>query len=110
MFHSNPVRLPLSICTAISILGFLFWRLSPSDTTVQTAQAFLVVQVYNQIYNLTVAGNGGSTSLNYTSPVLHTAVLTNLIPGTQYFYQVGDGTTFSSTFNFTALAAPSKLA
>ena len=68
------------------------------------------MQVYNQIYNLTVAGNGGATSLNYTSPILHTAVLTNLIPGTQYFYQVGDGTTFSSTFNFTALAAPSKLA
>lgn len=26
--------------------------------------------------------------LNYTSPLLHTVVLTNLVPGTQYFYQV----------------------
>jgi phosphodiesterase/alkaline phosphatase D-like protein len=58
---------------------------------------------------LTVPGNGGSTALNYTSPVLHTVVLTNLAPNTKYFYQVGDGTTFSSTFNFTSLAAPSKL-
>ncbi|DBA94256.1 TPA: hypothetical protein ACH3X1_001874 [Trebouxia sp. C0004] len=64
-------------------------------------------EIYNQIYNLTVPGNGGATSLNYTSPVLHTVVLTNLAPNTKYFYQVGDGTTFSSTFNFTSLAAPS---
>jgi len=58
---------------------------------------------------LTVPGNGGSTALNYTSPVLHTVVLNNLTAGTKYFYQVGDGTTFSSTFNFTSLAAPSEL-
>ena len=67
-----------------------------------------VLQVYNQIYNTTVAGNGGATALNYTSPVLHTVVLSNLKPGTRYFYQVGDGTTYSGTFNFTALAAPSE--
>jgi hypothetical protein len=41
--------------------------------------------------------------------VLHTVVLNNLTAGTKYFYQVGDGTTFSSTFNFTSLAAPSEL-
>ena len=66
------------------------------------------LQVYNQIYNTTVAGNGGATALNYTSPVLHTVVLSNLKPGTRYFYQVGDGTTYSATYNFTALAAPSE--
>lgn len=64
--------------------------------------------MYNQIYNTTVAGNGGATALNYTSPVLHTVVLSDLKPGTTYFYQVGDGTTYSGTYNFTALAAPSK--
>jgi len=64
--------------------------------------------VYNQIYNTTVPGNGGTTALNYTSPILHTAVLTSLAPNTKYYYQVGDGTTFSSTFNFTSLADPSK--
>ena len=66
------------------------------------------LQVYNQIYNTTVAGNGGATALNYTSPLLHTVVLSNLKPGTKYFYQVGDGVTYSGTYNFTALAAPSK--
>ena len=66
------------------------------------------LQVYNQIYNTTVAGNGGATALNYTSPLLHTVVLSNLKPGTEYFYQVGDGVTYSGIYNFTALAAPSK--
>lgn len=64
--------------------------------------------MYSQIYNTTVAGNGGATALNYTSPVLHTVVLSDLKPGTTYFYQVGDGTTYSGTYNFTALAAPSE--
>ena len=66
------------------------------------------LQVYDQIYNTTVAGNGGATALNYTSPVLHSVVLSGLKPGTRYFYQVGDGTTYSGTYNFTALAAPSE--
>lgn len=64
-------------------------------------------EVYTQIYNTTVPGNGGATALNYTSPILHTVVLSGLTPGTQYYYQVGDGTTYSSTFNFTSLADPS---
>ena len=64
--------------------------------------------MYSQIYNTTVAGNGGATALNYTSPVLHTVVLSGLQPGAQYFYQVGDGTTYSGTYNFTALAEPSE--
>ncbi|KAL3151843.1 hypothetical protein ABBQ38_012808 [Trebouxia sp. C0009 RCD-2024] len=67
-------------------------------------------EVYSQIYNTTVAGNGGATALNYTSPVLHTVVLSGLQPGAQYFYQVGDGTTYSGTYNFTALAEPSATA
>ena len=66
------------------------------------------LQVYNQIYNTTVSGNGGTTALNYTSPILHTVVLTGLPPSTKYYYQVGDGTTYSPTFNFTSLAFPSK--
>lgn len=55
------------------------------------------------------AGNGGATALNYTSPLLHTVVLSGLTPGTKYYYQVGDGTIYSGTYNFTSLAAPSKL-
>ena len=65
------------------------------------------LQVYNQIYNTTGAGNGGATSLNYTSPLLHTVVLSGLTPDTKYYYQVGDGTVYSGTYNFTSLAAPS---
>ena len=65
------------------------------------------LQVYNQIYNTTVAGNGGSTSLNYTSPLLHTVVISGLTPDTKYYYQVGDGTVYSGTYNFSSLAAPS---
>ena len=71
-------------------------------------QCTLAPQVYSQIYNTSVAGNGGATALNYTSPNLHTVVLNNLQPGTKYFYQVGDGTTYSGTYNFTALADPSE--
>lgn len=54
----------------------------------QTAQG--TVEIYNQIYN-TSGGSpakGGVSALNYTSPYLHTTVLSNLTPGTQYFYQV----------------------
>lgn len=66
-------------------------------------------EVYNQIYN--TSGNaytpdGGPTALNYTSPILHTATLSGLTPNTTYFYQVGDGQTFSATYNFTSLQAP----
>ena len=66
-------------------------------------------QVYNQIYNTTVPGNGGATALNYTSPLLHTVVLSGLTPNTKYYYRVGDGSVYSGIYNFTSLAAPSKL-
>lgn len=81
----------------------------PAMGTYQVLMLLPLLQVYSQIYNTTVSGNGGATALNYTSPVLHTVVLSGLNPDTKYFYQVGDGTTYSGTYNFTALADPSKL-
>lgn len=65
------------------------------------------LQTYNQIYNTTVSPRvGGDNAYNYTSPLLHSVVVANLAPGATYFYRVGDGTTFSGVFNFTALKAP----
>ncbi|BDA44108.1 Purple acid phosphatase 15 [Coccomyxa sp. Obi] len=60
-------------------------------------------QVYSQIYNSSYAFWGGNTTLNYTSPVLHTAIISNLQPNTRYYYRVGDGTTFSDTISFRSL-------
>ncbi|EIE25875.1 Metallo-dependent phosphatase [Coccomyxa subellipsoidea C-169] len=60
-------------------------------------------QVYSQIYNSSYAFWGGNTTLNYTSPVLHTVILSNLRPGTRYYYRVGDGTTFSAPLSFRSL-------
>lgn len=44
---------------------------------------------------------------NYSSPLLHSAVLTGLSPRTQYFYKVGDSASskFSAVFNFTTMPA-----
>ena len=43
----------------------------------------------------------------YTSPFIHTVSLTNLAPGTQYFYQCGDtvSATLSAVISFTTLPA-----
>ena len=69
----------------------------------------VLLQTYNQIYNTTMDPRvGGSSALNYTSPLLHSVVVANLTPGVTYFYRVGDGTTFSGIFNFTSLPAPGK--
>ena len=46
-----------------------------------------------------------TNALNYSSPVLHTAVLENLEPNTTYFYSVGDSDTMSDVFSFRSLAA-----
>ncbi|CAL5218603.1 g300 [Coccomyxa viridis] len=62
-------------------------------------------QVYSQIYNASYAFWGGNSTLNYTSPVLHTVVLPDLTPNTAYYYSVGDGTTFGSTLMFHSLKA-----
>ncbi|KAK9854186.1 hypothetical protein WJX84_001590 [Apatococcus fuscideae] len=72
-----------------------------------TGTASGITQTYNQIYNTTMDPRvGGSSALNYTSPLLHSVVVANLTPGVTYFYRVGDGTTFSGIFNFTSLPAP----
>ncbi|CAK0736397.1 hypothetical protein CVIRNUC_000740 [Coccomyxa viridis] len=62
-------------------------------------------QVYSQIYNTSYAYWGGNSTLNYTSPVLHTVVLPELIPDTKYYYKVGDGATFGETLSFQSLKA-----
>lgn len=62
-------------------------------------------EVYTQIYNTSVPQIGGATCQNYSSPRLHNAKICGLTPGTVYFYQVGDGSTFSYVYNFTAVAA-----
>jgi hypothetical protein len=62
-------------------------------------------ETYNQIYNTSVAALGGASDLNYTSPVLHSAMISGLTPGQQYFYMVGDGQNFSKVYNFTAAKA-----
>ena len=41
----------------------------------------------------------------YNSPVLHTATLTGLVPGTQYFYKV-DGSCYTYNFTFPARKYP----
>jgi hypothetical protein len=64
--------------------------------------------VYSQLYNTSVPATGGSTALNYTSPILHNAVISGLRPNITYFYQVGDGTTFSQTYNFTSVNPAGK--
>lgn len=100
----------LSVLSGTSAMLVLIW-MCPLPFTLCHALSCNVLcaglQVYNQIYNTTVAGNGGATSLNYTSPLLHTVVISGLTPDTKYYYQVGDGTVYSGTYNFTSLAAPS---
>lgn len=80
-----------------------------ADATSLTMTATGTVEIYNQIYN--TSGNdqtvtGGPTARNYTSPLLHTARLTDLTPNTTVYYQVGDGMNFSAIYNFTTLQAP----
>lgn len=41
------------------------------------------MQVYTQLYNTSYPYWGGSTALNYSSPVLHTAVMGDLKPATR---------------------------
>ena len=43
---------------------------------------------YNQIYTFVNA----NPNYNYSSPVFHHVVLSNLLPSTQYYYRVGDAT------------------
>ncbi|KAK9915866.1 hypothetical protein WJX75_005427 [Coccomyxa subellipsoidea] len=74
-----------------------------TDPTNLNKNATGSAQVYSQIYNSSYAFWGGNTTLNYTSPVLHTVILSNLQPGTRYYYRVGDGNTFSSTISFRSL-------
>jgi hypothetical protein len=77
-----------------------------------TSQAMGTCEVYNQIYNTSDAyqggGDGGTPALNYTSPLIHSTVISGLTPATQYYYQVGDGTTFSETFTFESLLPPGQ--
>ncbi|KAK9824390.1 hypothetical protein WJX72_009944 [[Myrmecia] bisecta] len=75
-----------------------------ANALTQTASG--TAEVYNQIYDDKVPA--GATALNYTSPVLHNAVLANLQPATRYFYTVGDGNVTSQVFNFTSLQAPGQ--
>ncbi|KAK9830772.1 hypothetical protein WJX74_006451 [Apatococcus lobatus] len=80
-----------------------------ASPTALTSTASGITETYNQIYNTTVSPRvGGDNAFNYTSPLLHSVVVANLSPGATYFYRVGDGTTFSGTFNFTALKAPGQ--
>ncbi|CAK0783284.1 hypothetical protein CVIRNUC_006483 [Coccomyxa viridis] len=62
-------------------------------------------QTYSQIYNTSYAFWGGASTLNYTSPVLHTVVLPDLEPDTEYYFECGDGITFSPPLTFRSLKA-----
>ncbi|KAK9917889.1 hypothetical protein WJX75_009307 [Coccomyxa subellipsoidea] len=66
-------------------------------------------EVYDQIYINFDPNKAGLASTpqatNYTSPILHSTKLQNLVPGKNYYYRVGDGVTFSQIYNFTCVAA-----
>ena len=47
-----------------------------------------VFEILSILLVFAAPAKGGKTALNYTSPYLHTVVIANLTPGTQYFYQV----------------------
>ncbi|KAK9826440.1 hypothetical protein WJX81_005915 [Elliptochloris bilobata] len=63
-------------------------------------------ETYEQVYTGNYRYWGGTTALNYTSPLLHTVILANLTSATAYWYCVGDGRTFSPEFNFVSPQAP----
>ncbi|CAL5230081.1 g13538 [Coccomyxa viridis] len=67
-------------------------------------------EIYDQIYLDALAAKAGFpfVATNYTSPILHNVNLNQLKPQTTYYYQVGDGTTFSTTYNFTTFVDVSK--
>ena len=69
------------------------WR--PPEAPPQRAQT------YDQIYTGSYRFWGGTTALNYTSPLLHAATLPDLDPATRYWYRVaGDCETFSAELSF----------
>ncbi|KAK9812080.1 hypothetical protein WJX73_004456 [Symbiochloris irregularis] len=87
-------------------------ELTPSYVHYGTSEGSLDIiingtaEVYNQIYTANQSLLNMTNALNYSSPVLHTVVLEDLEPNTTYYYQVGDGTTFSETYSFRSLSGP----
>lgn len=62
-------------------------------------------QSYNTTQYVQIYGPIGAGA-NYTSPIIHHAKMTNLVPDTTYYYRVGDGKTFSRVLSFKTLPAP----
>ena len=65
-----------------------------------TADAFTITY-YNQIYTFANA----NPNYNYSSPLFHHVVLSNLTPSTQYYYVVGD-TTYGQSSELTFTQPP----
>ena len=105
-------------CSRFPSPGFGTCRLSHARNTVRERLRVSVcgggAQIYNQIYNSTYSAfNDGRnltqlppTALNYSSPVLSSAVLPTIAYNTEYFYQVSDANGVFTGEVFSFISAP----
>lgn len=99
--HSSPEQVHLSLAaTDRSIMGVSWVTLSGNDSTVEwgTEQRRLTNSAQGIVVTYDKAGWVGQ---------IHRAVMTNLLPGTKYFYRVGNAGSgkWSQTFSFSTLEA-----
>ncbi|DBA96972.1 TPA: hypothetical protein ACH3X1_001296 [Trebouxia sp. C0004] len=77
----------------------VYWGTNSGNYTHNLTASASTITYYNQIYTFANA----NPNYNYSSPLFHHVVLSNLAPSTTYFYKVGDTTYgLSSEYNFTA--------
>lgn len=77
----------------------VYWGTNSGNYTHNLTANAATITYYNQIYTFANA----NPNYNYSSPLFHHVVLSNLVPSTTYFYKVGDTTYgLSSEYNFTS--------
>ena len=77
----------------------VYWGTNSGNYTHNLTANAATITYYNQIYTFANA----NPNYNYSSPLFHHVVLSDLAPSTTYFYQVGDTTYgLSSEYNFTS--------